>query len=94
MGSAYNALKAEKTQLAADLEAAVNDLAGVKKALVDREKSLEESREANKALLAKVETMKREIRMDGPAEGDEHSVQSAGELRQRLGEEDGCSAWW
>ncbi|KAI4987801.1 hypothetical protein ZWY2020_028559 [Hordeum vulgare] len=36
MGSSYNALKAEKIQLAADLEAAVNDLAGVKGALADR----------------------------------------------------------
>ncbi|KAI5005829.1 hypothetical protein ZWY2020_033072 [Hordeum vulgare] len=60
MGSVYNAPKAEKTQLAADLEVAVNDLAGVKKALADREKSLEESREANKALLGEVEKMKRE----------------------------------
>ena len=60
MGSAYNALKAEKIQLAADLEAAVNDLAGVKEALADREKSLEEYRETNKALLAEVEKMKRE----------------------------------
>ncbi|KAI5006510.1 hypothetical protein ZWY2020_033753 [Hordeum vulgare] len=58
MGCAYNALKAEKIQLAADLEAAVNDLAGVKGALADREKSLEESRETNKALLAEVEKLK------------------------------------
>ena len=50
MGSAYNALKAEKVQLAAELEAIVNDLAGVKGALADREKSLEESRETNKAV--------------------------------------------
>ena len=57
MGSAYNALKAEKTQLAADLEVAVNDLAGVKGALADREKSLEESRETNKALVAEIEKM-------------------------------------
>ena len=60
MGSAYNALTAEKTQLAADLEVAVNDLAGVKKALADREKSLEESRETNKALLAELENMRKE----------------------------------
>ena len=60
MGSAYNALKAEKTQLAADLEVAVNDLAGVKKALADRENSLEESLETNKALVAEVEKMKKE----------------------------------
>ena len=58
MGSAYNALKAEKIQLAADLEAAVNDLDGVKEALADREKSLEESRETNKALLAEVKKLK------------------------------------
>ncbi|KAI4979582.1 hypothetical protein ZWY2020_016335 [Hordeum vulgare] len=57
MGSAYNALKAEKIQLAAELEAAVNDLGGVKEALADREKSLEESREANKALVAEIEKM-------------------------------------
>ena len=58
MGSAYNALKAEKIQLAADLEAAVNDQAGVKGALADREKSLEESRETNKALVAEIEKLK------------------------------------
>ncbi|KAI4997095.1 hypothetical protein ZWY2020_052437 [Hordeum vulgare] len=60
MGSAYNALKAEKIQLAAELEAAVNDLAGVKGALADQEKSLEESRETNKALVAKIEKMGRQ----------------------------------
>ena len=58
MGSAYNALKAEKIQLVADLEVAMNDLAGVKEAFADREKSLEESRETNKALLAEVEKLK------------------------------------
>ena len=57
MGSAYNALKAEKIQLAAEFEAAVNDLACVKGALADREKSLEESRETNKALVAEIEKM-------------------------------------
>ena len=36
----------------------MNDLAGVKEALADREKSLEESRETNKALLAEVEKLK------------------------------------
>ncbi|KAI5018694.1 hypothetical protein ZWY2020_043582 [Hordeum vulgare] len=60
MGSAYNALKAEKTQLAADLEVAANDLSGMKKTLAEREKSLEESRETNKALVAEVEKMKKE----------------------------------
>ena len=35
----------------------MNDLAGVKVALVDREKSLEESRETNKALVAEIEKM-------------------------------------
>ena len=57
MGSTYNALKAEKIQLAAEMEAAVHDLAGVKGALAEREKSLEESREANKALVAEMEKM-------------------------------------
>ena len=52
MGSAYNALKVEKIQLAAELEADVHDLDGVKGALAEREKSLQESREANKALVA------------------------------------------
>ncbi|KAI4977916.1 hypothetical protein ZWY2020_014470 [Hordeum vulgare] len=61
VGSAYNALMAEKTQLAADLEVAVNDMAGMKKALAEREKSLEESRETNKALLAELENLKKEI---------------------------------
>ena len=60
MGSAYNALKAEKTQLAADLEVAANDMAGMKKALAEREISLEESWETNKALLAELENMKKE----------------------------------
>ncbi|KAI5017956.1 hypothetical protein ZWY2020_042844 [Hordeum vulgare] len=57
MGSAYNALKAEKVQLAAQLEAALHDLVGVKGALAEREKSPEESREANKALVAEMEKM-------------------------------------
>ena len=57
MGSAYNALKAEKVQLAAKLEAALHDLVGVKGTLAEREKSLEESREANKALVAEMEKM-------------------------------------
>ena len=57
MGSTYNALKAEKIQLATELEAAVHDLVGVKGALAERQKSLEESREANKALVAEMEKM-------------------------------------
>lgn len=36
----------------------MNDLAGVKEALADREKSLEECRETNKALVAEVEKLK------------------------------------
>ncbi|KAI4983488.1 hypothetical protein ZWY2020_025354 [Hordeum vulgare] len=57
MGSAYNTLKAEKIQLAAELEAAMLALAGLKGALVEREKSFEESYEANKALVAEMEKM-------------------------------------
>uniref|UniRef100_A0A8I6WRF1 Uncharacterized protein n=1 Tax=Hordeum vulgare subsp. vulgare TaxID=112509 RepID=A0A8I6WRF1_HORVV len=60
VGSAYTALMAEKTQLAADLEVAANDMAGMKKALAEREISLEKSRETNKALLAELENMKKE----------------------------------
>ncbi|KAI5013582.1 hypothetical protein ZWY2020_037095 [Hordeum vulgare] len=60
MGSAYNDLMAEKIQLPAELEAAVNDLACVKGALADREKSLEESRETNKALVAEIEKMSKQ----------------------------------
>ncbi|KAI5001057.1 hypothetical protein ZWY2020_011016 [Hordeum vulgare] len=57
-GTTYNALKAKTIQLVADMEAAVNDLAGVKGALADRGKSLEESRETNKALVAEIEKLK------------------------------------
>ena len=57
MGSAYNAVKAEKIQFAAELDAAMLPLACLKGVLVEREKSLEESREANKALVAEMEKM-------------------------------------
>ena len=57
MGSAYNTLKAEKIQFAAELDAAMLALAGLKGVLTEREKSLEESREANKALVAEMEKM-------------------------------------
>ena len=50
----------EKTQLVADLGVAANDTAGMKKALAEREISLEESWETNKALLAELENMKKE----------------------------------
>ncbi|KAI5008326.1 hypothetical protein ZWY2020_009374 [Hordeum vulgare] len=57
MGSAYETLSAEKVQFAADLDAAMLALADLKDVLAEREKSLEESREANKALAAEVEKM-------------------------------------
>ncbi|KAI4977960.1 hypothetical protein ZWY2020_014514 [Hordeum vulgare] len=57
MGSAYETLRAEKVQFAAELDAAMLSLAGMKDVLAEREKSLEESREANKALAAEVEKM-------------------------------------
>ena len=57
MGSAYNTLKAEKIQFVAELDAAMLALAGLKGVLAEREKSLEESREANKALVAEMEKM-------------------------------------
>lgn len=57
MGSAYDTLKAEKIQFAAELDAAMLALAGMKGVPAEREKSLEESREANKALVAEMEKM-------------------------------------
>ncbi|KAI5004985.1 hypothetical protein ZWY2020_032228 [Hordeum vulgare] len=57
MGSAYDALRAEKIQFAAELDAAMLALAGLKGVLVERDKYLEESREANKALVAEMEKM-------------------------------------
>ena len=57
MGSAYNTVKAKKIQFAAELDAAMLALAGLKGVLAEREKSLEESREANKALVAEMEKM-------------------------------------
>ena len=57
MGTAYETLKAERNQLAGELDAAMLAMVGMKDALEGREKSLEESREANKALAAEVERM-------------------------------------
>ena len=57
MGSAYETLRAEKVQFAGELDAAMVALAGMKDVLAEREKSLEEAREANKALAAEVEKM-------------------------------------
>ena len=57
MGAAYETLRAEKVQFAAELDAVMLALAGLKDVAAEREKSLEESREANKALAAEVEKM-------------------------------------
>ncbi|KAI4971999.1 hypothetical protein ZWY2020_002924 [Hordeum vulgare] len=57
MGAAYETLRDEKVQFAAELDAALLAMAGVKGVLAEREKSLEEPREANKALAAEVEKM-------------------------------------
>ncbi|KAI5008676.1 hypothetical protein ZWY2020_009724 [Hordeum vulgare] len=54
----YETLRAEKVQFAGELDAALVAMAGMKDVLVEREKSLEQAREANKALTAEVEKMK------------------------------------
>ncbi|KAI5011923.1 hypothetical protein ZWY2020_024057 [Hordeum vulgare] len=58
MGTAYETLRAEKVQFAGELDAALIAMAGMKDVLAEREKSLEQAREANKALTAEVEKMK------------------------------------
>ena len=55
MGTAYEALRAERNQYAGELEAAMLAMAGMKDALEVREKSLEEALEANRVLVAEVE---------------------------------------
>ncbi|KAI5011410.1 hypothetical protein ZWY2020_013547 [Hordeum vulgare] len=57
MGAAYETLRAEKVQFAGELDAAMVAMAGMKDVLAKREKSLEQAREANKALTAEVEKM-------------------------------------
>ncbi|KAI4967589.1 hypothetical protein ZWY2020_024610 [Hordeum vulgare] len=60
MGTAYEALRAERNQFAGELEAAMLAMAGMKDAPEGREKSLEEAREANKVLTEEVERMKKQ----------------------------------
>ena len=57
MGTTYETLRAEKNQLAGELDAAVLAIASMKDALAGREKSLEQLREANKVLTEEVEKM-------------------------------------
>ena len=57
MGTTYETLRAEKNQLAGELDAALLAIAGMKDALAGREKSLEQAREANKVLTEEVEKM-------------------------------------
>uniref|UniRef100_A0A8I6X6B2 Uncharacterized protein n=1 Tax=Hordeum vulgare subsp. vulgare TaxID=112509 RepID=A0A8I6X6B2_HORVV len=57
MGTTYESLRAEKNQLAGELDAALLAMAGMKDALAGREKSLEQAREANKVLTEEVEKM-------------------------------------
>ena len=57
MGSAYNILKAEKIQFAAELDAVMFVLVGLKGVLVEREKFLEEFREVSKVLVVEMEKM-------------------------------------
>ena len=57
MGTAYETLRAEKIQFAGERDAALLAMAGMKEVLAEREKSLEEAREANKVLTEEVEKM-------------------------------------
>uniref|UniRef100_A0A8I6XHQ5 Uncharacterized protein n=1 Tax=Hordeum vulgare subsp. vulgare TaxID=112509 RepID=A0A8I6XHQ5_HORVV len=57
MGTAYETLRAEKNQIAGELDAVLLAIAGMKDALAGREKSLEQAREANKVLTEEVEKM-------------------------------------
>ncbi|KAI5015238.1 hypothetical protein ZWY2020_056628 [Hordeum vulgare] len=57
MGTAYETLKAERNQFAGELDAAMLAMAGMKAALAEREKSLEQAREVNKVLTEEVEKM-------------------------------------
>uniref|UniRef100_A0A8I6X5A6 Uncharacterized protein n=1 Tax=Hordeum vulgare subsp. vulgare TaxID=112509 RepID=A0A8I6X5A6_HORVV len=57
MGTTYETLRAEKNQLAGELDATLLAIAGMKDALAGREKSLEQAREANKVLTEEVEKM-------------------------------------
>uniref|UniRef100_A0A8I6Y0F4 Uncharacterized protein n=1 Tax=Hordeum vulgare subsp. vulgare TaxID=112509 RepID=A0A8I6Y0F4_HORVV len=60
MGTAYEALRAERKQYTGELEAVMLAMAGMKSALEVREKSLEEALEANKVLVAEVERLKKQ----------------------------------
>ncbi|KAI4991446.1 hypothetical protein ZWY2020_039817 [Hordeum vulgare] len=60
MGTAYEALRAERNQFVGELDAAMLAMAGMKDALEGREKSLEKAREANKVLTKEVEKMKKQ----------------------------------
>uniref|UniRef100_A0A8I6XX18 Uncharacterized protein n=1 Tax=Hordeum vulgare subsp. vulgare TaxID=112509 RepID=A0A8I6XX18_HORVV len=57
MGTSYETLRAEKIQFAGELDAALLAMAGMKEVLAEREKSLEQAREANKVLTEEVEKM-------------------------------------
>uniref|UniRef100_A0A8I7B2S3 Uncharacterized protein n=1 Tax=Hordeum vulgare subsp. vulgare TaxID=112509 RepID=A0A8I7B2S3_HORVV len=57
MGIAYETLRAEKNQLAGELDATLLAMASMKDALAGREKSLEQEREANKVSTEEVEKM-------------------------------------
>ena len=48
MGTTYETLRAEKVQFAGELDAAMVAMAGMKDVRAEREKSLEQAREANK----------------------------------------------
>ena len=60
VGSAYATLAAEKTQLAANLEAATNEVAALKKTLEEKDKALVEAQATSKSLQVEVEKMQKE----------------------------------
>lgn len=57
MGTAYETLRAEIIQFAGERDAALLAMAGMNEVLAEREKSLEQAREANKVLTEEVEKM-------------------------------------
>ncbi|KAI5006726.1 hypothetical protein ZWY2020_033969 [Hordeum vulgare] len=60
VGSAYATLAAEKTELAAKLEAATNEVAALKKTLEEKDKALVEANTTSKSLQVEVEKMWKE----------------------------------
>ena len=83
MGTTYETLRTKKIQFAGERDAALLAMDGMKVVLAEREKSLEEAREANKVLTEEVEKMGvTKDCSDGTNGRVEQTVQSAREIRQ------------